>query len=72
MKAESVLRLELNLAVIGLRLGHAIAIAYDMDPKNNYFWTDSTNVLHWINSPANKLKTFVSNRVGQIQAHSDS
>ena len=71
-KAESVSRLELNSAVIGLRLGHAVAIALDMDPKKIYFWTDSMNVLHWINTPANKLKTFVSNRVGQIQAHSES
>ncbi len=71
-KAESVSRLELNSAVIGLRLGHAAAIAYCMDPKQIYFWTDSMNVLYWINTPANKLKTFVSNRVGQIQAHSES
>ena len=71
-KAESVSRLELNSAVIGLRLGHAVAIALDMDPKKIYFWTDSMNVLHWINTPANRLKTFVSNRIGQIQAHSES
>ena len=71
-KAESVSRLELNSAVIGLRLGHAVAIAYEMDPKKIHFWTDSMNVLHWINTPANRLKTFVSNRIGQIQSHSDS
>ena len=71
-KAESVSRLELNSAVIGLRLGHAVAIAYCMDPKQVYYWTDSMNVLYWINTPANRLKTFVSNRIGQIQSHSDS
>ena len=71
-KAESVSRLELNSAVIGLRLGHAVAISYSMDPKQNYFWTDSMNVLYWINTPANRLKTFVSNRIGEIQAHSES
>ena len=71
-KAESVSRLELNSAVIGLRLGHAVAIAYEMDPKQIHFWTDSMNVLYWINTPANKLKTFVSNRIGQIQAHSEA
>ena len=71
-KAESVSRLELNSAVIGLRLGHAVAIAYEMNPKNIHFWTDSMNVLHWINTPANRLKTFVSNRIGQIQSHSES
>ena len=51
--AESVSRLELNSAVISLRLGHAVAIAYNMDPKKIYFWTDIMNVLHWINTPAN-------------------
>ena len=70
-KAESVSRLELNSAVIGHRLGYAVALAYSMDPEKIYFWTDSMNVLYWINTPANQLKTFVSNRVGQIQSHSD-
>ena len=70
-KAESVSRLELCSAVIGHRLGYAVAIIYELDPKEIFFWTDSTNVLHWINTPANFLRTFVSNRVGQIQAHSE-
>ncbi len=62
-KAESVSRLELNSAVIGLKLGHAVALAYCMDPKQVYYWTDSMNVLYWINTPANRLKTFVTNRI---------
>lgn len=70
-KAESVSRLELNSAVIGHRLGYAVALAFSMDPEKIYFWTDSMNVLYWINTPANQLKTFVSNRVGQIQSHSN-
>ena len=69
-KAESVSRLELNSAVIGHRLGYAVAVAYCMDPLQIRFWTDSMNVLYWINTPANRIRTFVSNRVGQIQAHS--
>jgi hypothetical protein len=28
--------------------------------------------LYWINTPANQLKTFVSNRVGEIQSDSDA
>ena len=72
IKAESVSRLELDSAVIGLRLGHAVALAYQIDPKQIYYWTDSTNVLYWINTPANQLKTFVSNRVGEIQSDSDA
>jgi len=72
IKAETVSRLELDSAVIGLRLGHAVALAYQIDPKEIYYWTDSTNVLYWINTPANQLKTFVSNRVGEIQSDSDA
>lgn len=30
-------------------------------------WTDSTVALSWIKSPTCKLKTFVANRVAQIQ-----
>ena len=71
-KAESVSRLELCSAVIGHRLGYAVAVAYGMNPKKIHFWTDSMNVLHWINTPANRIQTFVSNRVGQIQAHSEA
>lgn len=32
-----------------------------------YLWSDSTIVLGWIKQPPNKLKTFVSNRVAEIQ-----
>lgn len=31
------------------------------------FWTDSTIVLSWINTPPHKLKTYVANRVASIQ-----
>ncbi len=51
IKTESVSRLELDSAVIGLRLGHAVALAYQIDPKQIYYWTDSTNVLYWRASP---------------------
>lgn len=30
-------------------------------------WSDSTVVLHWLRAPPYKLKTFVANRVAQIQ-----
>lgn len=32
-----------------------------------FFWSDSTIVLGWLKQPPNKLKTFVSNRVSEIQ-----
>jgi hypothetical protein len=72
IKTESVLCLKLDSAVIGLRLGHAVALAYQISPKQIYYWTDSPNVLYWINTPANQIKTFVSNWVGEIQSDSDA
>ncbi|XP_017887262.1 uncharacterized protein LOC108629224 [Ceratina calcarata] len=36
------------------------------------FWSDSTIVLHWIKSSPYVLKTFVANRVSDIQSSTDS
>ncbi|XP_054276868.1 uncharacterized protein LOC128995865 [Macrosteles quadrilineatus] len=33
-----------------------------------FAWTDSVVVLHWIRSPPHQLKTFVANRVAEIQS----
>ncbi|MGV0982897.1 MAG: hypothetical protein ACOYB0_11175, partial [Polynucleobacter sp.] len=65
-KTESVSRLELAGCVIGTRLGNAVANAYDMNTDEVYYWTDSSNCLYWLNTPSSSLKTFVSNRVGEI------
>ncbi len=70
-KTESVSRLELAACVIGTRLGLTVANALDLDKSTITFWTDSTNCLYWINSPSSNLKTFVSNRVGEVHTHSN-
>ena len=69
-KGESVARLELAGCVIGVRIGNGVAQAYQIDPDKIQYWTDSTNCLYWINSPSSVLKTFVANRVGEIQTES--
>ncbi|GFS38913.1 uncharacterized protein TNIN_472691 [Trichonephila inaurata madagascariensis] len=38
-----------------------------MQIESVQFWSDSTIALTWINTPPNQLKTFVGNRVSQIQ-----
>ena len=35
------------------------------------FWSDSANVLWWIRGRSRQLKPFVSNRVGEIQSHTN-
>lgn len=34
--------------------------------QSSTFWSDSTIVLHWINTPPHSLKPFVANRVTEI------
>ena len=69
-KGESVARLELAGCVIGVRIGYGVALAFQMDPNEIQYWTDSTNCLYWINSPSSVLKTYVANRVGEVQNES--
>lgn len=38
----------------------------------NYFWCDSQIVLSWLNSEANRLQVFVSNRVAEKQRLCDT
>jgi hypothetical protein len=71
-KTESVSRLELAACVIATRLGCSVARAYGVSIKEIHYWTDSMNCLFWINSNASSLKTFVSNRVGEIHTCSEA
>jgi hypothetical protein len=57
-KTDSISRLELAGCVLGVRLGNAIASAFEMSPEEINYWTDSTNCLYWITSPSSILKTF--------------
>jgi hypothetical protein len=41
-----------------------------MNPEEINYWTDTTNCIYWITSPSSISKTFVSNRVGEIQNES--
>ncbi len=69
-KTESVSRLELAACVIATRIGNAVANSFKIDPNDINYWTDSMNCLYWINTPSSMTKTFVSNRVGEIQTQS--
>ena len=66
-KGESVSRLELAGCCCGVRLGNGVAVAFEMNPDEIRYWTDSTNCLYWINSPSSVIKTYVANRVGEVQ-----
>ena len=69
MKYLSIPRLELMGAVISTRLANTILKSITV--SHVVFWTDSTNVLYWVKNRSRKFKTFVVNRVGEIQETTD-
>jgi len=63
-------RRELNGAVLALRLGLAIEKEMDIKFSRTVYWTDSTNVLRWINSSHCRFHIYVGHRIGEIHESS--
>ena len=61
-KTESVARLELAAAQLGVMVGRQVAQAYAVDTSYITYWTDSVTVLWWLHA-TKKLGTYVANRV---------
>ena len=70
LKATTLPRLELCAANLLVKLYNVTVKAFPVQIDKIYFWTDSTIVLNWINKPSHTLKTFVANRIAEIQATS--
>lgn len=66
LKTVSIPRLELCAAVLLSNLMHKVIQSLEISPEV-YAWTDSAVTLAWISTPPCKLKTFVANRVAEIQ-----
>ena len=68
VNCQSIPRLELQGAVLGLRLATIVTNFLNLNPLLTTFWTDSHlafwTVLQWINSTICRFKVFVSNRIG--------
>lgn len=60
-------RLELCGAVLLALLTKKVTQALDVPINDIYYWSDSTIILSWIKNEPNKWKTFVANRVAEIQ-----
>ena len=67
IKTISIPRLELCEALILARLVSKIAKSFNINISEFTLWSDSTIVLGWIGVSPNLLKTFVGNRVSEMQ-----
>ena len=58
--------LELQAAVYGAQLAQFIKEQPDLETGNNFFWSDSTTVLHWLRTPEMRHQISVANRLAKI------
>ncbi|GFU96986.1 integrase catalytic domain-containing protein [Trichonephila clavipes] len=68
LKTLTIPRLELSAALLLSRLVKKVVPILQFPINKIWMWTDSTIALAWIKTEPHKLKTFVSNRVAEIQA----
>ena len=66
IKTISLPRLELNAAVLGVRLYTMIIKETNLTIQNVLFWTDSTLVLEYLRNQRHRFKVYVANRVTKI------
>jgi hypothetical protein len=67
LKSQTIPRLELSGALLLTTLVTTVLQALSRNISWIVYWTDSTIVLHWINTSPHTLKTFVANRMAEIQ-----
>ncbi|GFW38313.1 integrase catalytic domain-containing protein [Trichonephila clavipes] len=68
LKTLTIPRLELSAALLLSRLVKRVVPILQLSIHKIWMWTDSKIALAWIKTEPHKLKTFVSNRVAEIQA----
>lgn len=70
MSQKSIPRLELQAAVLGVRLAEMIRTASSVELVRVVFWTDAQNNLWWINSANRRYKQYVALRIAEILSFS--
>ncbi|KAJ8977812.1 hypothetical protein NQ317_000069 [Molorchus minor] len=67
LKTQTIPRLELCGALLMVTLVQKVVSALKIDINDIFYWCDSTIVLAWLLIEPANLKTFVANRISQIQ-----
>ena len=71
MRHLSIPRLELQAAVMAVRLKEQIVKEHETKINSCSFWSDSTIVLQWIHSSHREQQVFVANRVAGVLGRTD-
>jgi hypothetical protein len=69
LKQVSIPRLELNAAVVFVKISTILQNELNYDKVEEIYWTDSQTVLGYISNDARRFHVFVANRVQQIRDH---
>lgn len=70
VSARSIPRLELQAAVLGVRLAEIICAASTIVLTRIVFWTDADNTITWLQSPKRRYTQYVGLRISEILAFS--
>ena len=70
LKQLTIVRLELQAAVLAVRLADTIKREMTYTFDETVFWSDSKIVLHYIQNESRRFHTFVANRVSEIHGSS--
>ena len=71
LKLVTIPRLELNAALLSVRMGTFLKDELEYDNITQFYWTDSRVVLGYISNDSKRFHVFVGNRVQQIRDGSD-
>ncbi|XP_043063902.1 uncharacterized protein LOC122320026 [Drosophila ficusphila] len=72
LKPMSIPRLELQGSLLGARLSKSIKETLNVKIDATFMWTDSEIVLYWLKTSSKRFKTFVAQRLGEIQELTNS
>ena len=65
-------RLELNVAVVGVRIAQVIKKVMSLPFNTFKYWTDSAFTLQYITYKSHRFKEYVPNRAAEILEYTDS